>query len=488
MASSGQLRRLLFSLSNLHLALFSLLLVLTSFPATTESKATLSAHQKAQCSVLYPQSIFKPFRQPHPKFDQTFGTGTCPLPIDDTTAQEDNPLSYSPWSHVPTCVLADPKLSARKNVPTRKYCVFTNSHHEARGVSIITTPETAASVIALLDEKTNSTAAIMSRSKELAFDPPWKIMEMPNKGGLGVIATRKIKRYEEIMIDHATMVVDIKFASVVLAFKGYRLLHLAADQLRDPDSIYSLAKSTEMAADEVENVVRTNSFSTTLGEDEDHMAIYPLVSRINHACKPNAFTRWIIRSQSTSIAALRDIEPGEEITISCPFLPSPFCTQTIPPNQESDLPLGLTHSERQRRLQRWSFTCSCALCTAPQETISASDKQRTEIEDARDKAIEAFKYGRPYEAISLTKKILNLIPSEELYPWESEQYENLARVYWLMGDKKTGDSYARLSLRKLAEQGFIDAARKEYFDLLVKEFKEDVGMDAGGIIHGKKNK
>ncbi|KAM7192440.1 SET domain containing protein [Rhypophila sp. PSN 637] len=413
------------------------------------------------------------------------GTRTCPLPIDDTTAQEDNPLSYSPWSHIPTCVMADPKLSARKSVPTRKYCVFTNSHHEARGVSIITTPETAASMISLLDEKTNSTAALMSRSKELAFDPPWKIMEMPNKGGLGVIATRKIKRYEEIMIDHATMLLDIKFASVVLAFKGYRLLHLAADQLRDPDSIYSLAKSTEMAADEVENVVRTNSFSTTLGGDEDHMAIYPLVSvcynftpfsevkcldmRINHACKPNAFTRWIIRSQSTSIAALRDIEPGEEITISY-------------------LPLGLTHSERQRRLQKWSFTCSCSLCTAPEEIISASDKQRTEIEDYRDKAIEAFKHGRPYEAISLTKKILNLIPSEELYPWESEQYENLARVYWLIGDKKTGDSYARLSLRKLAEQGFIDAARKEYFDLLVKEFKEDVGMDAGGIIHGKKNK
>ncbi|KAM7212239.1 hypothetical protein V8F06_012375 [Rhypophila decipiens] len=471
MVSTGQPRHALFSfsLSNLQLTLFSLVFLLTSFPATAESKANLSAHLKAQCSVLYPQSIFKPFRQPHPKFDQTFGTGTCPLPIDDTTAQEDNPLSYSPWSHMPTCVMADPKLSARKNVPTRKYCVFTNSHHEARGVSIITTPETAASIIALLDEKTNSTAALMARSKELAFDPPWKIMEMPNKGGLGVIATRKIKRYEEIMIDHATMVVDIKFASVVLAFKGYRLLHLAADQLRDPDSIYSLAKSTEMAADEVENVVRTNSFSTTLGEDEDHMAIYPLVSRINHACKPNAFTRWILRSQSTSIAALRDIEPGEEITISY-------------------LPLGLTHSERQRRLQRWSFTCSCSLCKAPQETISTSDKQRTEIEDARDKAIEAFKYGRPYEAISLTKKVLSLIPSEELYPWESEQYENLARVYWLMGDKKTGDSYARLSLRKLAEQGFIDAARKEYFDLLVKEFKEDVGMDAGGIIHGKKNK
>lgn len=78
-----------------------------------------------------------------------------------------------------------------------------------------------------------------------------------------------------------------------------------------------------------------------------------------------------------------------------------------------------------------------------------------------------------------------MIPSEELYPWESEQYENLARVYWLLGNKKTGDSYARLSLKRLAEQGFIDGARNEYFDILWQSFKDDVGMDDQGHVHGK---
>lgn len=183
--------------------------------------------------------------------------------------------------------MADPKLSAMKRVPTRKYCVYTNSHHEARGVSVISTPETAAAMIELLDEKTNSTEAVLQRAKELNYDPPWKVVEMPDKG-FGVVATRKIKRYEEIMIDHATLLIDVKFASVVQAFKGYRLLHLAADQLRDAESIYSLAQSSELASDEVENVVRTNSFATSLGGQDDHMAVYPLVSRINHACKPKS--------------------------------------------------------------------------------------------------------------------------------------------------------------------------------------------------------
>ncbi|KAK3346132.1 hypothetical protein B0T25DRAFT_551148 [Lasiosphaeria hispida] len=281
---------------------------------------------------------------------------------------------------------------------------------------------------------------------------PYKIVEVPGKG-MGVVALRRFKRYEQIMLDYATLLVDISFASEIPAQQGYRLLRLAVDQLSEPSSVLELGQSNSMARDAVENVLRTNAFHTILG-DEPHMALYPDVSRINHACKPNAYTRFIPKSQQVSVAAAKDIQPGEEITISY-------------------ITLGQTYPERKEALQLWGFNCTCSLCMSSPAQVAASDERRRQIADLRSEAISAFQTGRSYQALRITRQVVNLLPAEELFPLYSEQYENMARVYFVLRDREKAEKYAKLSLDVLAEQGYIDRVKPELLDTMWKRFADE---------------
>ena len=185
---------------------------------------------------------------------------SCPLPVDDTQAGW--PSRGSPWTHPPECEHSTDRTS--------KYCVYTNSDRGSRGWSIITSPETAAESVAFLRKPLNT--SLLGNS----HDAPYKIVDIPGKGK-GVVATRAIKQYEEIMVDYATVLVDIAFPAKVPASLGYRLLHAAVDRLSDPSSVLELERSNGHSRDDVENILRTNSFHTPVG-GAPHIALYPTVS------------------------------------------------------------------------------------------------------------------------------------------------------------------------------------------------------------------
>ncbi|KAK0610998.1 hypothetical protein B0T14DRAFT_441304 [Immersiella caudata] len=391
---------------------------------------------QSQCSAAVPPVLR------HPILD---ASAVCSPLVDDTTRP--TPADYSPWTHAPICEnsTADDK---------KKYCVYTNSRHGHSGISLLTRPEIAADSVSIVDEYLNL------RSNQSV---PYKIVDIPGKGK-GVVATRLIKRYEPIMMDYSVLLIDMGFATEVPAKKGYRLLHAAVDWLEDPDSVLTLGQSNGLAQDPIENVLRTNGFHTMLGGGQ-HMALYPLVSRINHACKPNAYNRFGLNSlQVVVVAAARDIQPGEEITISCP------CTNT-----PVDITLGKTTPERIQSLKLWSFDCTCDLCTAPAPERAASDARRAKIDDLRDQAIAAFQAGKPYQALRLTRQVINLLPTEELFPVYAEQYENMARIYFVLRDKENAVKWAKQSLDTLVEQGYLDRVRPEHFIRMWQKFHEEEG-------------
>ncbi|KAK4445088.1 SET domain-containing protein 5 [Podospora aff. communis PSN243] len=379
-----------------------------------------------QCSAAVPPVLRHPILDP---------SAACSPLIDDTV--QPRPANYSPWTHAPICEVssADDK---------KKYCVYTNSRHGPHGISLLTTPEIAADGVGILDE------FLTLESNE---NGPFKVVDIPGKGK-GVVATRLIKRYEPIMVDYSVLLIDMGFATEVPARKGYRLLHAAADRLANPDSVRTLGQSNGLAKDPIENVLRTNGFHTMLGGGQ-HMALYPLVSRINHACKPNAYNRFGLNSlQKVVIGAARDIQPGEEITISY-------------------ITLGKPTSERKESLKLWNFACTCDLCTSPASELAASDARRTKIESLRDKAIDAFQAGKPYEALRLTRQVINLLPSEELFPMYAEQFENMARIYFVLRDKENAYKYAKLSLDTLVEQGYLDRVKPEHYERMWRKFYEE---------------
>ncbi len=184
----------------------------------------------------------------------------CPLPVDDNKATWPSPTF--PWTHPPEC--------EHSTDQTTKYCAYTHSGHGSRGWSLITTPETAAESVALLSKPLNAS------NPRRSLDAPYKIVDIPGKGK-GLVATRAIQQYEEILVDYATVMVDIKFPMEVQADLGYRLLHAAVDQLSDPASVLELDQRNGYAQDNVENILRTNSFHTPLG-GVPHIALYPTVS------------------------------------------------------------------------------------------------------------------------------------------------------------------------------------------------------------------
>lgn len=186
---------------------------------------------------------------------------SCPLQEDALATAWDS--QGSPWTHPPEC--------EHSNNGTTLYCAYTNAGHGSRGWSVITTPETAADSVAFLSKIHNN--ASPARTSQEA---PYKIVDIPGKGK-GLVATRAIKQYEEILLDYATVMVDIMFTTEVPAILGYRLLHAAVDRLSDPASVLELGQSNGFAQDPVENILRTNAFQTPLG-GVPHIALYPTVS------------------------------------------------------------------------------------------------------------------------------------------------------------------------------------------------------------------
>jgi hypothetical protein len=61
-------------------------------------------------------------------------------------------------------------------------------------------------------------------------------------------------------------------------------------------------------------IIKTNALS--LGSGSMVGGIFPIISRINHSCRPNTQHTWNSSTEHETIHTIRDIQKGEEITIS----------------------------------------------------------------------------------------------------------------------------------------------------------------------------
>jgi hypothetical protein len=70
-----------------------------------------------------------------------------------------------------------------------------------------------------------------------------------------------------------------------------------------------------------------------------------------------------------------------------------------------------------------------------------------------------------------------LLAPEELWDMFAEQYENMARIFWMLKDRKNAEKYARMSLKKLEERGEIGRgeAGREGVERMFARFDEEEG-------------
>ncbi|KAH6693539.1 hypothetical protein F5X68DRAFT_247852 [Plectosphaerella plurivora] len=351
--------------------------------------------------------------------------------VDDSSGPD--PDSWAPWTQQPAC------LQSQHNHKSR-FCTFSDAGYGSYGISLITSPEVAAASADMLQDPYMSSIPAHDIDPVLLGgrepSPPYEIVDIPGKGK-GVVATRPIKRYEVFMGDYAAMVIHASFPGSVQQIDGYGMLHLAADQLREPEALLGLGRSSPgYKSDIVEDIMRTNSFQMMVA-GQPHMAMFPEISRLNHACNPSAFMRFSESSSAATVIAFRDIEPGEEITISYARL-------------------GMSHQERQTLLTDWGFKCTCDMCTAHPSVVAASDNRRAKITQLKTDILDYLDRGKVHGAVKMIREVIDVMEKENLRPLMTEQYETLARIQWALGAKEKGVKYARKSIQLLTDHGFMD--------------------------------
>ncbi|KAM7214565.1 SET domain containing protein [Rhypophila decipiens] len=400
----------------------------------------------------------------------------------------DEPSSeFSPWTHEPFCAPGSDKEAESL------YCVFTNAKYPSsdKGLSIIANPadpgtEKSLSALATLfesltnpDSPHKNNIPAKSSKKQEPSTPGYQVTPIKGKG-MGLVATRMIRKGQVIMVDYAALLAETVFPSKVKRDVGRELLERAVQRLpvQRRRLVLGLAGSgTDLKGQRrtdgdqeanVEDLVKTNSFTVEVGSGS-FMALFPRIARINHACKPSAFTRFDEKTLSNTVLAFRDISKGEEITISY----SEF---------------GLTHPERTRLLPlKWNFKCTCSLCTSSPTEIQQSDTRRAKVKALGPQVISQVQSGNFATGIELNKEMVELMHIEGLVPHRGEHWEVMARL--LLAEANGLATRARTAGKEgQSLRGRSRALVKEakgYLGLAIEEIEEFGGSWGSDEVEGE---
>ena len=126
----------------------------------------------------------------------------------------------------------------------------------------------------------------------------------------------------------------------------------ALDELPDDEveMFYNLSDCKAAEGEEATElgIWRTNNFALGRSNNKSKNGIFPNLSRFNHSCVPSAEFRWNEKLYRQEIRAIREISPGEEITL---------CYFTLEV-------MGQSKKDRQEYLEsHYGFICACQACS-----------------------------------------------------------------------------------------------------------------------------
>ncbi|KAK0710432.1 hypothetical protein B0T21DRAFT_415986 [Apiosordaria backusii] len=350
-----------------------------------------------------------------PDDDELCGRGLPTTPFDRTALTTIGPYSYdpsawSPWTHRPYCIEANEE----------PWCVYTNAASpKGHGISIITTPEIAGSTLNILEHPFDQK---FFAPEKIYLPRPYKVVDIPGKGK-GVVATQKIEKGKAILVDHASIIAAAEYPADVMREEVQDLLATAVNRLGEPEKVLRLSrKGRDEGATEIEDLLLTNSFTVGI-QGKEFIALFADLSRFNHDCKPNAFIYFSETTLAMTVWASRDIEPGEEISITYSAA-------------------GLSSKERRETLEKvWGFKCQCSLCTSSPEVIKESDDNRAQIRAYQGSIPNLAQEGKFEEALKQAEHMFELVDEEALTDQMSDMYEYPARMYYQIGNLEKALEY-----------------------------------------------
>jgi hypothetical protein len=211
----------------------------------------------------------------------------------------------------------------------------------------------------------NEEAAAQGGSESL-----YAIQPIPGKG-LGLITTKKIPKGTRILSELPLFKItdDTSDARILANRVGIALRDLDEAKQRaflDLNNVFGLDIGPLLG------IALSNLMP--LGNAPER-GIFLDAARINHSCRPNAHKSWNANIGRITVHAVRDIEQGEEITIS-------YLDKTI------------EYAKRQSVLRtQFNFDCRCSLCLAPPPQRAESDAWVEKIRMAEDLPVHKWYLG-----------------------------------------------------------------------------------------------
>jgi hypothetical protein len=212
--------------------------------------------------------------------------------------------------------------------------------------------------------------------------------------GTGWIATSKLTRGTRILSEPPLFKVprdtnDFQLAERIVV-KGLKTLN--KDQQR---AFFSLHNAHQDNDSSFLGIARTNALP--LGPNATEGGLFLEASRINHSCNHNAQNTWNSDLNQLTVHVFRDVEEGEEITISY-------------------LDGSNNYAERQRMLQkRFGFNCTCRLCSLPLAERRKSDQRLDEISQLDGRIGDGMSIvSTPLACLRNASRLLRLLEEEDV--------------------------------------------------------------------------
>lgn len=280
----------------------------------------------------------------------------------------------------------------------------------------------------------------------------FKIEDIPGKGK-GVVATQNISPGTCIFRE-PPLFTTASLTSAATQEKDLAtiLRSLPKDGQRAFLSLYNNNPGKEPLT----NIVRTNAYP--LGAGSNVGAIFPVIARFNHACRPNVQHAWNKSLGMETCYVIRPVKPGDELTLS--------------------YHAGGPSTKRRTELKTYfGFDCACEMCSMPPDQLAISDERLTRAQKL-DAAIGDPKRVRllPDKVLADCKELL------DIYHQEGIADTIVPRVYWdafqvaaMHADKARASVFAELGrdARILVEgEGSADVIELE-------DFRKDPGKWEG---------
>ncbi|KAI1877254.1 uncharacterized protein JN550_001326 [Neoarthrinium moseri] len=267
----------------------------------------------------------------------------------------------------------------------------------------------------------------------------WEVRPSIGKG-LGVFATALIKTGTRIMVEEPLFSIN---PPEFVPGKGYEIqamiddvdvavAGLTAEQRSDFHSCHEYRLPSEQESDEHRNmfIFRSNAYTLTDGT----VAMFPKIAKINHSCRPNAANVWSEASGLRIIWAARDIQAGEEVTVTY-------------------APLLKSHAGRQSRLSQYGFQCTCAACVDHERTDSERVKMGKYLSELEDRLTRNTSEFANKKLLPKALALVEMLELEHMMDYLPNAYYVAAEISLRLKDSLAASKW---STKALTLHGYAD--------------------------------